>query len=61
MGDNVEFVKVEKWSKAHGRINHKADQAKCLGPTRKKGPTKFKNEEMLSQKLKIKSQGAYET
>ena len=24
------------------RINHKADWAKCLGPTRKKGPKKVK-------------------
>ncbi len=30
--------------KKQGRINHKADYAKCLGSTKKKGPPKTKNE-----------------
>ena len=33
-----------------GRINHKADLAKCLGPTRKKGPAKVKNEVEMRKK-----------
>ncbi len=37
-------AKMETMSCSQGRINHKADQAKCLEPTKKKGPTKTKNE-----------------
>jgi len=33
-------------------INHKADKAKCLGPTRKMGPIKVKNEKKDASKAK---------
>jgi hypothetical protein len=34
-----------------GRINHKADKAKCLGPPKKKGPTRVKNDGKGAQKV----------
>ncbi len=35
---------VRSFQRGQGRINHEADKAKSLGPTKKKGPTKIKNE-----------------
>jgi len=43
------------------RINHNADYAKLLEPSRKKGPRKVKNEEKAPRKLKMKSQRVYKT
>ncbi len=47
--ENVIFVQ--------GRINHKADQAKCLGPTKKVGPTKAKIRKRGLRKPKMREQG----
>ncbi len=38
---NLEF----QYPTVQGRINHKANWAKCLGPTKKKGPTNAKMRE----------------
>ncbi len=43
-------MKVNKTRCIQGRINHKADWAKCPEPTKKKGPTK----------AKMRKKGAYE-
>ncbi len=37
-------VNFHSLDKKQSRISHKADEAKYLGPAKKKGPTKVKNE-----------------
>jgi len=49
----------QKFLLKKGAVNQKRLRNTGLGPTRKKGPTKLKNEETIPKKLKIKSQRAY--
>ena len=48
------FSHVQKFLLQLGRIKHKADEAKCFGPMRKKGHTKVKNDKKVRRMLQKK-------